>query len=380
MNAPNTEKKDLHPCGQVVLVLQGGGALGAYQAGVYQALHEAGIDPDWVIGTSIGAINASLIAGNAPENRLERLKEFWSRINSGYWGDSFNLLPFGGSVLANLTTMTLGVGNFFQPNPLAWASLHAPLGAESARYYFTDALARTLTELIDFNRLNEGAPRVSLGAANVRNGEMHYFDSKRACVTLKHIMASGALPPAFPAIRIDGDLFWDGGILSNTPVEAVFDDHPRRNSIVFAVHIWNPVGGEPDTIFKTLGRQKDLQYASRAKSHIVRQQQLHKLRHIISELSNRLPEEERQNNLVREMMSYGCPTRMHVVRLLAQPCAGDDHSKDIDFSARTIRARWQAGYEEAVQMLERRPWEAEFDPLDGVLLHESNAGQLMAAE
>jgi len=380
MNAPNIHKESSHPHGQIVLVLQGGGALGAYQAGVYEALHEHGIEPDWVIGTSIGAINASLIAGNAPEDRLDRLKEFWDRINRGYWGDGLSMLPFLGSALANLSTMTLGVGNFFRPNPWAWTSPYAALGAESAGYYSTDALARTLTELIDFNRLNEGAPRVSLGAANVGNGDMHYFDSRKACLTLKHIMSSGALPPAFPAIRIDGELYWDGGILSNTPVEAVFDDHPRRNSLVFAVHIWNPDGGEPDTLWKVLSRQKDLQYASRAKTHIMRQQQLHRLRHIISELSKRLPEEEKRNNLVREMMCYGCPTRMHVVRLLAPPFAGEDHSKDIDFSARTIRTRWQAGYEETLRVLARRPWEAEFDPLEGVLLHESQGGELMAAE
>jgi NTE family protein len=380
MKLEKPPSSDPHDFGQIVLVLQGGGALGAYQAGVYQALHEAGIEPDWVIGTSIGAINASLIAGNAPEDRLARLQEFWSRMNRGFWAESVQPLPFGGPALANAITMTFGIAGFFRPNPWAWAGPHARLGAEEAAYYSTSELGQTLTELIDFNRLNMGAPRVTVGAANVGTGEMRYFDSRGACLTLKHVMASGALPPAFPAIRIDGDLFWDGGILSNTPVEAVFDDHPRRNSLVFAVHIWNPDGEEPDTLWKVFSRQKDLQYASRAKTHIRRQMQLHRLRHIIAELANLLPEEERRSSLVREMASYGCLTRMHVVRLLAQPCANDDHSKDIDFSVSTVKSRWEAGYEETQRMLERRPWDGEFDPLDGFILHESAAaGGMMAA-
>jgi NTE family protein len=162
-------------------------------------------------------------------------------------------------------------------------------------------------------------------------------------------------------------------------VEAVFDDIPRRDSLVFAVHIWNPDSEEPDTLWKVFGRQKDLQYASRAKSQIARQRQLHRLRHIIAELAKRIPEEERSSKMVREMASYGCLTRMHVVRLLAPPVMGDDHAKDIDFSPRTVRTRWQAGYEEACHVLARRPWEDDYDPLEGFILHEGSAGEMMAA-
>jgi NTE family protein len=380
MGASDKNNSPPRSCGQIVLVLQGGGALGAYQAGVYQALHEHGIEPDWVIGTSIGAINASLIAGNAPEHRVNRLLEFWSRINRGFLAESLHELPFTGPALATMATAFGGVGGFFRPNPRAWLGPHHPLGAEAAGYYCTDELAETLTELVDFNLLNQGAPRVTVGAANVGTGEMRYFDSRSTGLTLKHVMASGALPPAFPAIRIDGELYWDGGILSNTPVEAVFDDNPRRDSLVFAVHIWNPDSEEPDTLWKVFGRQKDLQYASRAKSQIARQRQLHRLRHIIAELAKRIPEEDRSSNMVREMAAYGCLTRMHVVRLLAPPFMGDDHAKDIDFSPRTVRTRWQAGYEEARRVLERRPWEGEFDPLEGFILHEGSAGEMMAAQ
>lgn len=364
--------------GQTVLVLQGGGALGAYQAGVYQALHEAGIEPDWVIGTSIGAINASIIAGNAREDRLGRLEQFWRRIHRGFLAETLHSTPNVGAAIANMMTMATGVGGFFRPNPWAWTGLHTPIGAERAGFYQTTELGETLTELIDFNLLNSGAPRVTVGAANVGTGEMRYFDSRTTGMTMKHVMASGALPPAFPAIRIDGELYWDGGILSNTPVEAVFDDNPRRNSLVFAVHMWSPHGEEPDTLWKVFARQKDLQYASRAKTHIARQKQIHRLRHIIAELAKRLPKEERESNFGKELAGYGCLTQMHVVRLLAPPVMGEDHSKDIDFSPGTVRSRWDAGYAETRRVLETRPWEGEVDPLEGFILHEAAGGRMVA--
>jgi NTE family protein len=206
---------------------------------------------------------------------------------------------------------------------------------------------------------------------------MRYFDSREAPLSIRHIMASGALPPAFPAIRIDGDLYWDGGILSNTPVEAVFDDNPRRSGLVFAVHIWNPNGPDPNDMMKVLTRQKDLQYASRAKSHIERQKQLHRLRHVILELTRKLPDQVRDSEEVRRLASYGCPTRMHVVRLLAPPIAGEDHTKDIDFSPGGIRQRWQAGYADTLRVLEQQPWTREFDPLEGFILHEAQAGTVV---
>ena len=248
------------------------------------------------------------------------------------------------------------------------------LGPEHAAFYNTAPLQQTLEQLVDFDLVTRCTPRLTVGAAHVRTSQMRYFDSRDCAITVKHVMASGALPPAFPAVRIEGELYWDGGILSNTPVEAVFDDHPRRNSLVFAVHIWNPDCAEPDTLWKVFSRQKDLQYASRAKTHIRRQKEIHRLRHIIAELAKRLPEEEQHNNLVREMAAYGCLTRMHVVRLLAPPFVGDDHAKDIDFSSATVRTRWEAGYEETRRALARRPWDDPFDPLEGFILHEARAG------
>jgi len=366
---------DRDALGQVVLVLQGGGALGAYQAGVYQALSEAGIEPDWVIGTSIGAVNASLIAGSPPEQRLPRLETFWHRVTHASLAQLAGAAPLLGPWAANMMTIAAGLSAFFEPNPLALFGL-LPLGSEHAGYYSTKPLERTLEELIDPVQLNKGRPRLTVGAANVQTGEMHYFDSRDMELTIRHVMASGALPPAFPAVRIDDGLYWDGGILSNTPVEAVFDDNPRRSGVVFAVHMWAPSGPEPDSIWKVLARQKDLQYASRAKSHIARQKQIHKLRHIIRELAMKLPPEVAQTAEASELASYGCVTRMHVVRLLAPALAGEDHAKDIDFSRSGISYRWRAGYADTKRVLAQSPWAGEFDPLEGFILHEAQAGEM----
>jgi len=362
--------------GQIVLVFQGGGALGAYQVGVYEALHEAGIEPDWLIGTSIGAINASIIAGNAPADRLSKLREFWRRVEHSPALEAVSRLPWVGASLPNWNTLAAGIASFFKPNPLAFLGWHVPLAPDAAGYYSTAPLQATLEELVDFTRLANCTPRLTVGAAKVRTSEMRYFDSREMPLTVRHVMASGALPPAFPAVRIDGDLYWDGGILSNTPVEAVFDDNPRRNSLIFAVHVWNPEGDEPESIWQVMHRQKEIQYSSRAINHIARQQQIHRLRHIIAELSKRLPDSERGSAFVREMASYGCLTRMHAVRLLAPRLDGEDQTKDIDFSHEGIRKRWEAGLADARRALSAAPWEADVDPIEGFYLHELKDGKM----
>ncbi len=364
--------------GQIVLVFQGGGALGAYQAGVYQALHEAGIAPDWVIGTSIGAINAAIIAGNAPEDRLARLRDFWRRVEHNRLLSAVGAWPGFGASLANWMAVTGGLAGFFSPNLTAFLRPQSHMPPDQAGFYSTAPLLRNLRELVDLDRLNSGRVRLTVGAARVCTSEMCYFDSRDMLLDLRHIMASGALPPAFPAVRIDGALYWDGGILSNTPVEVVFDDNPRRDGLIFTVHLWNPNGPEPDTIWSVLNRQKDLQFASRAATHVARQRQLHKLRHIVAELAQRIPEPERQSAEVRALAAYGCTTRMHVVRLLAPQLPREDHSKDMDFSGEGIRARWDAGYAHTRQVLAAQPWEDDgLDPLEGFILHETQAGVLV---
>jgi len=366
-----TDDAGARPPGQIVLVLQGGGALGAYQVGVFQALHEAGIEPDWVIGTSIGAINAALIAGNKPADRLEKLGEFWRLVE---WRDVFG---FGSAIpswvagpFSNLDTMARGVGGFFDLNPYALFGVRTPLGLDNAAFYRTMPLRETLNKLVDFELIKNGPMRLTVGAVNARTGAMRYFDSKLETLAAEHVMASGALPPAFPAVRIDGEPYWDGGIYSNTPVEAVLDDNPRRSATVFNVHLWNPSGSEPQSIWEVLARQKEIQYSSRAVSHVKRQKQIHRLRHVISTLGKYLPDNQRADETVRELLSWGCSTTIHIVRLLAPRLDGEDHTKDIDFTPGGIRARWTAGYADTQHAIARRPWVCEVDPLEGILLHD----------
>ncbi len=386
-NGSRSTRRALHarrkaPPAQTVLVLQGGGALGAYQVGVYQAMHEAGIEPDWVIGTSIGAINAALIAGNAPEHRLGRLNAFWDVLR---WRSPLASLPVAAGALnplSNLSILAQGVPGFFGPNAASWWGLHVPLATERAAFYDTAPLRDTLTAHVDFDRINAAgngrrATRLTVGAVNAKSGRMRYFDSRDEPLGASHVMASGALPPAFPAVRIDGEPYWDGGIYSNTPIEAVLDDKPRTSSVIFAVHLWNPDGDEPGSIWQVLGRQKDIQYSSRNESHIARQKQIHRLRHVINELAKRVPAAERDSSAVRELASWGCPTTMHVVRLLAPRVACEDHTKDIDFTPVGIRLRREAGYLDAKEAIAERPWECEVDPLEGVLVHDHQSHRAM---
>ena len=366
--------------GQVVLVLQGGGALGAYQAGVYQALHEAGVELDWIIGTSIGAINASLIAGNKFADRLVKLEEFWKRMERRSAGSFASVWPGLSDTWSWWPTIVDGIPAFFKPNLRAFWAANVPLGVDHAALYSTGALRKTLSELVDFSIINEGSPRLTIGAANVETSMMHYFDSRACEITAEHIMASGALPPAFPAIRIEDEYYWDGGILSNTPTEVIFDDNPRRNSLIFAVHLWNPTGAEPRSIWEVLNRQKDVQYSSRIASHITRQQQTHRLRHVVSQLVRYIPDDVRKSDAVRELAGYGCVTQMHVMRLLAPRLENENHTKDIDFTPSGIRVRREAGYEATMRALAQAPWQGEFDPIEGVILHESMPDVAMAAE
>ncbi len=344
------------PPGQIVLVLQGGGALGAFQAGVYEALEEAGLAPDWVIGTSIGAINAGLI-----------LRDFWRRIAIDLpWPATPQSMP-----LVNAGTMLRGVDGFFSPSVAPWWGPY--VGVERASFYDTAPLRRTLAELIDAGRLSARSPRLTVGAVNARNGEMRYFDSRDEALGIDHLLASGALPPAFPAVRIGGEPYWDGGIYSNTPIEAVLDDRPRRTSTIFAVQLWHPSGDEPESLWQVMGRQKEIEYSSRADSHIARQQQIHRLRHVINELARHVPELARRRADVSELCSYGCRTVMHIVRLMTPRLAHDDQTKDIDFTAEAIAARWKAGLADARAALAAAPWREPVDPLQGVTLHDFTA-------
>jgi NTE family protein len=265
--------------------------------------------------------------------------------------------------------VTQGIPSFFSPNLAALGALRGAVGIEQAAYYSTAPLRETLNRLVDFDYLCECRTRLTVGAVNACSGRMRYFDSREEPLAADHVMASGALPPAFPALRIDGEPYWDGGIYSNTPIEAVLDDKPRRDSLIFAVNVWHQTAPEPESITQVMARMKDIQFASRADSHIARQKQIHRLRHVIRELGKLIPAARQADPAVRELAAWGCGTTMHVAHLLAPRVDGEDQSKDIDFSSAGLRARRDAGYAHTRQMIERAPWQAPADPIEGVIEH-----------
>jgi NTE family protein len=348
--------------GRVVLVMQGGGAPGCYQAGAYQALHEAGIEPDWVIGTSIGAINGAIIAGNEPADRVKKLKAFWDQLDPGIPG------PWN-----QLTPLLSGVPGFYRLNPaLAWG-VDARVGIEQAAMYLVDPLKKLLPTLVDFDRINSGKTRFTLGLTTVRTGQMRYFDSAQEKIGPEHVIGSSAVPPCFPAVLIDGEYYWDGGVYSNSPIEVVFDEYPRQSSIVFAVQIWHTHGAQPESLTHAFMREKDILFGSRSRGHILRQAQLHRMRRIIRELIDMLPEEQKNSERVMELAGWSCTTTMHLVEINAQPLAGETNARDYDFSRASVRARWNAGYADACRMLEKRPWNEPIDPATQMTVYQSDA-------
>ncbi|MGY2048033.1 patatin-like phospholipase family protein [Methylobacterium sp. JK268] len=345
-------------CDRIALVLQGGGALGAYQAGVYQALHEAEIEPDWISGVSIGAVNAALIAGNPRERRLERLRTFWERITDRtVWpftpeGDVFRRLRNG---MSAALTMTLGQPGFFAPrrtNP--WA---APAGASDATsYYTTDALAETLRDLVDFDLINAQRMRFSVGAVNVLTGNFVFFDNAQESIAPTHVMASGALPPALPMVKIGTDYFWDGGIVSNTPLQHLLDEDSSLNTLVFQVDLFSARGVMPRTIQDVMSRQKDITYSSRTRYNTDVYRRLHKWKTIAYEALARVPDENlsEADRALRD--SLGRQPEITIFQLIYQQKAYEGHAKDYEFSGTSMREHWTSGYEDTKRTLKRGDW------------------------
>ncbi len=361
---------------RTVLIFQGGGALGAFQAGVFEATQHGELAPDWVIGTSVGAINAALIAGNRPEHRMEHLYEFWARVGQGWMIDqdtSADTASYAGTLAGQWNTMAAmvaGLPNFFTPR---WASGFAfglPVPPASASYYDTGPLRKILEELVDFDYLNDSPIRLSVGAVNVENGQIRYFDSRSETLRVEHILASSALPPAFPAVEIDGRHYWDGGIHSNTPLEWMLRDMPRQHSLCIMATLWPIEDTVPRTLPAVLKRGKELQYASRAQTLVSLEQELHSLRHSVSLLAARLPKAVREEPEVAHSIRLGCRSVYHLVRLQAPRLADESHAKDIEFTPTRVGQRWAAGYRDARQALDARPWEAAVGAEEGVLLHD----------
>jgi NTE family protein len=351
----------LNPAGlRIVLVLQGGGALGAYQAGVYHALHEHDLIPDWVVGTSIGAINAALLAGNDKSQRLSRLRQFWDRVAHR---DSVDMARVSDQQrrsniwLATLDTLLRGVPGFFKPRPFSAFPLGGAVEPEQASFYDTAELKATLEELVDFDYLNTpGGMRLTVNALRVKCGSLTQFDSTEREITADHIRASGALPPGFAGVRVDGELYWDGGLYSNTPLETVLDDTPHVHTLVFMVDLWSSEGPEPTTLDEVQTRQKDVTFASRSKRHIADYVQTLRMQQKLRELVELLPAKQRMQQDFRALADLGADSVMHIVRL---PYAGRDWhmaAKDINFSKGSIDWRWNQGYQDALRAIGGAGW------------------------
>ena len=357
---------------RIALVLQGGGALGAFQAGVYERLAQGGYLPDWIAGTSIGAINAALIAGNPPEQRADRLREFWNRISRPEWtlAPAWNhpMRLFYNNFHATLAATT-GQPGFFEPrfvNPL-----FATPGSDGAiSLYNTSALAETLSDLIDFHRINTGPTRLCLGAVNIRTGQQTYFDSRSQPLELKHVLASAALPPAFAPVEIDGEHYWDGGVVSNTPLEVVLEDNPRRSTLCFMVDLFDCRGKLPTNLDEVQKRQKDIMYASRSERNIEAYEKIHQLRHVINSLYGHMPESLRNDPEIRELASWGCTTTMSIIHMIYRGTDAESAAEDYEFSRASIRDHWDAGRRDAEQALAKQQWLIAPKPEQAVVLEE----------
>jgi len=345
---------------RIVLVLQGGGALGAYQAGVYQALHEHDLVPDWIVGTSIGAINAALIAGNHKANRLHRVKAFWDRVAHPDGVDMANVSDDqrrNNIMLGTMDTVMRGAPGFFTPRYFSGFPMGMAVPPEDASYYDTRPLRTTLEELVDFDYLNEpGGIRLTVNAIKVTTGELVPFDSINGDLCADHVRASGSLPPAFPPVRIDGELYWDGGLYSNTPLESVLGELPEGDTLCFMVDLWSAEGAEPVTMDQVNMRQKDVTYASRSKRHIADYTSTYQMQQKLRDLYSRVPEAARSAQDQQELAALGCDSTLHIVRL---PYAGHDWhmaAKDVNFSKGSIEWRWDQGYRDAMRALKHAAW------------------------
>jgi len=361
----------------IALLLQGGGALGAYQGGVYQALAERHLDPDWIAGISIGAINAALIAGNSQDTRVECLRRFWELVTCASPLDGMMMFEprpsMQGEVARGLlnrvsasATALVGVPGFFAPRfPTVWLQPAGSVAATS--YYDTTQLKSTLERLIDFDRINSGEMRFSVGAVNVSTGNFVYFDNTTHIIAAEHVMASGALPPGFPAIEIEGEFYWDGGLVSNTPLQWVLERDARQDTLAFQVDLWSARGDFPRNIAEVMTRQKEIHYSSRTRNSSDGFRRDQKLRHALSSLIKKLPEELQNAPELEVLRPAAHPAVYNIVQLIYRAKGYEGDSKDYEFSRQSMEEHWGAGYYDTARTLRhsevlRRP-----QNLEGVL-------------
>nr|WP_210255401.1 patatin-like phospholipase family protein [Rhizobium sp. SG741] len=354
------------------MVFQGGGALGAYQAGVYQALAEAGCEPTWLSGVSIGAVNAAIIAGNEPRHRLQRLEQFWQIISGRkIWaytpeGDVFRDIR---NRTSSWMTMTMGQPGFFKPRfPNPWLELPGAEGATS--FYDSAELKKTLEMLIDFDVLNDGKKRFSVGAVNVRTGNFVYFDTDNLRIEPEHIMASGALPPALPAVRIEGEYYWNGGIVSNTPLQYLLDQDEDRSSLVFQVDLFSARGVLPRSMPDVLSRHKDIMYSSRTRQNTDNFKRIHGLKMKLLGALKRVPKDQLTPEEEELIIDYSDAGVVNIVHLIYQHKNYEGHAKDYEFSGTSMREHWDMGLEDTKRTLRHTEWL--LPPLgdDAVAIHD----------
>lgn len=354
----------------IAFILQGGGALGAYQAGVHGALLEAGIQPNWLAGISIGSINAAIIAGNPAERQVERLREFWDTITT----DIAPWSPFAGersatNALSSMHAIYVGQPGFYEPRlPPPWLLLQGFLGGVS--YYDTSPLKSTLERLIDFDRINARMVRLSVGAVNVRTGNFSYFDNGTVRIRPEHVMASGALPPGFPPVEVDGEFYWDGGVVSNTPLQYVLDFEPRIDTLAFQVDLWSAQGPIPENLGQVLERQKDISYSSRTRYNTDQVAKMQKIRCAIEGLLSKLPESLAGAPEVALLDQFRSRAVMKIIHLIYRGKEYQTFSKDYEFSRTSMREHWQAGYDDTVETLSHPDWLAPPSPGIGVETHD----------
>jgi NTE family protein len=365
---------------RVVLVLQGGGALGAYHVGAYEALQEAGYAPDWVSGISIGAISAAVIAGAPPEQRVERLDEFWHEISRpDNWGTALQgpMLKLFNQLSATQAVL-FGQPNFWFPrfpSPL----LLPQVPPEMASFCDTTPMSSTLSRLVDFERINRGAVRLSLGATQVRTGTLVFFDNTRQRIGPEHVLASGSLPPGFPATRVDGELYWDGGCVSNTPLVAVYLDEGNDDMLVFMIDLWGAMGEPPTSMDAVSWRQKQIQYASRTAHSIRSLATEHNLRRALAGVDGRVPKGAVDIQAVGDAPSFESNRDIHIVHVIYHPTDDQVSESDAEFSRPSIAKRRAAGYEDLRRAIHESPWTRHRPAGNGgTLVHRVHRGRLQA--
>lgn len=367
---------------RIALVLQGGGALGAYQCGVIEALEACGIRPNWVAGISIGAINSALVAGNPPGKRADALRAFWETITQPSllpllpW-DHGAALPWipepllpGVAALQGVRAMVEGQRGFYFPRwPLPMN------GPAHASYYDTTPLRATLERLVDFDRLNSGETRISVSAVNVRSGNQVVFDSATMRLGPEHIMASGALPPGFPAVEIDGEFYWDGGLVSNTPLADVLGGHPSHNTLVFQVDLWSASGRLPQNLLDVSERQKDIQFSSRTRAITTTLRRAQEQRRILRDLLARIPETARgKDTLCKRVQAMAADKRYNVIHLIYRDKPFDGEGKDYVFGRAEMRAHWRSGLDDMRRTLDHPDWFALPGEETGFVTHDVHTG------